>query len=353
MPAELVPADQLPSHGDGGEEDNVLRLVREWLFVGFKDNSRATYADSIGWPYTAAGEWRGFTSRRGISLLGWCYTRGVHPLSMDSLNMNAWVEDLNASDLSKRSKAGMVSTASSFYLWAFREGHVPVNPVSYVDRKKKGLNTSSDASPTRSLSQAEAHAMLRAADNDPVASVRLRTAALMALLLEVGPRVSEAVNATLADMSVQDGRRTLKATLKGDREHRYALPPSVCRRIDAYLEARTDMDRLPVKRGQVSASSAPLFATGTGKPMQRSEAYETVRRIAKVAGIDDPKSVHPHVARHSYVTEARRQGHATADIQAAMGHLFASTTDRYGTQILQLERSPAYGVADAFEGSED
>jgi integrase/recombinase XerD len=361
---DLVSPTGLPELHEGGGEDqqrwrHTLGLVGQWL-VEYSGNSRAAYADAIGWPYTAKGAWRGYGAvRHGLGWLAWCYANGVAIFDLTRMHALAWIDALNTSvhpdtgeGLSKRSRAHMVSAASSFYTWAMREGHTENNPVALVDRHKQGLRTSKDRSPTRSLSKGEAHALLQAADNDPVESVRLRSAALIALLLEVGPRVSEVCNATLADLFVQDGRRILRAELKGKKEHDYALPPSVCRRIDAYLAGRPDGDRLPSRRGQTSAATVPLFATATGKPMHRVEVHALVRRLARVAGLDHPESVHPHVARHTYVTEARRQGHATAAIQASVGHEFSSTTDRYGVHIINLEQSPAYGVAEAFETAE-
>lgn len=356
----VIAAAPLARSSDQDPWRDTLRLVGEWL-VEYTGNSRSTYADAIGWPYTTKGEWRGYGAvRQGLGWLAWCYTHGVHTFEAKRLHVLAWIEAINTSrnpntgePLSKRSRAHMVSTASSFYTWAMREGHTEMNPLALVDRKKQGLRTSKDKSPTRSLSKSEAHALIRTADADPVESVRLRSAALIAILFEVGPRVSEICNATIADMFVQDGSRVLRAELKGKKEHGYALPPPVCRRVDAYLASRVDIERLPARRGQTSATAIPLFATATGRPLHRTEVWTLIRRLAKLAGIDHPESIHPHVGRHTYVTEARRQGHQTAAIQASLGHEFASTTDRYGLHVINLEQSPAFGVAVAFEADED
>lgn len=356
--SELVPAETHPAHSpDASRWTEGLALVGQWL-AETSGNTRTTYADAIGFPYhPVTGSFRDTSLlRNGVTWLAWCARNGVHLLDAKRLHVLAWIETVNASrhpetgePLSKRSRAQMVSVASSFYTWAVHEGHTEINPVAAVNRKKQGLGTSKDKSPTRSLSKAEAHAVIKAADNDPVEAVRLRSTAIIALLFEVGPRVSEICNATLADMYVQDGRRVLHVELKGKKDHYFALPPSVCRRIDAYLASRKDMELLPARRGQVSASTTPLFATANGKPMHRAEVLALVKRIAKLSGIDRPESVHPHVGRHTYITEARRQGHATSAIKNSVGHEYESTTDRYGVHILNLENSPAYGVAEAFE----
>lgn len=375
---DLVPVEPLPvPNPDQDRWETALTLVGLWLGEA-SGNTRTTYADAIGWPFYlntvpdrkdkhgnivkaghSAGDLRGYRGMRyGATWLAWCLDEGVHLFDAKRAHVLNWLDDVEDAHhpdtdkpLTKRSKAAMLAAVSSFYIWAMREGHAEINPVALVNRAKKGLNTSKDKSPTRSLSKAEAHAVLTAADSDPVESVRLRSAAIVALML-IGPRVSEVCAATLADMFVQDGRRVLHVVLKGNKDHWFALPPEVCRRIDAYLASRKDVSRLPARRGQVSASTTPLFATETGGHMQRSEVWRLWERIARLSGIDDPGSVHPHVGRHTFVTEARRQGHATAAIQNSVGHEFASTTDRYGTHIMNLENSPAYGVAAAFEAGE-
>ncbi|HEY2763384.1 MAG TPA: tyrosine-type recombinase/integrase [Pseudonocardiaceae bacterium] len=353
---ELLPARPVPSPDDERWQEG-LHLIGQWL-AEYSGNSRTTYADAIGWPYrVTTGEWRGYRAvRQGFGWLAWCHRNGVHLFDAKRLHVLAWIDAAEASrdaetdePLSKRSRAQMVATASSFYVWAMHDGHTESNPVALIDRRKKGLQASNDPSTTRSLSKAEVRALIHAADNDPVEGVHARSSALIALLFLVGPRVSEVCGAMVGDMYVQDGRRVLRSELKGHKEHIFALPPQVCSRIDAYLASRSDLNRLPVRRGHASAAITPLFATATGKPMLRREVLALVKRIAALAGVDDPDSVHPHVGRHSFITEARRQGYAAESIQHAVGHQYGTTTARYGVHIINLERSPAYGVAAAFD----
>lgn len=358
MDAELVPAAVFD--GDEQRWTESVMLIGQWLMEG-RGHTRASYADAIGWPYRPSGQWRGYHStRHGLTWLGWCHTNGVHLFDAKRLHVLTWIGalELSRSDtgepLSRRSRAHMTSTASSFYRWAMHSGHCETNPVEFIDRRKQGLQVSRDPSPTRSLSPAEATAMVNAADRYPVESVRLRTSAIVALLFQVGPRVSEAIcNTTLADMYVQDGKRVLHVVQKGGRNHLYPLPPSVCRRIDGYLESRSDIDRLPARLGHTRASVTPLFVTATGKPIQRGDITALVRRVAKLAGLDNPHTVHAHVGRHTWITEARRQGHASDEIRAAVGHASTTTTDRYGKHVLALDRSPVWDVAAAFEPKSD
>jgi integrase/recombinase XerD len=350
-----VTADLLPVPAfDADQErwDAALRLVGEWL-MEHSGTTRVTYADSIGWPRIATGskrqgQWRGYTAREGLTWLGWCHSNGVHLFDAKRLHVLAWIDRCADTSLAKRSRIQMVSAASSFYTWAAQNGHTETNPIALISRKKKKLQVGQDPSPTRSLSEAEAKALIKAADNDPIKAVRLRTSAIMLLLFSVGCRVGEVCNATLGDMRVQDGDRVLHCEVKGGKRHDYALPPEVCQRLDAYLASRDDINRLPVRRGRESSAHTPLFATASGKPYNRREVLTLVKRIARLAGLDDPDGMHPHVGRHTYITEARRLNYGGDDIQHSVGHRDRATTDKYGTHILNLKKSPAYGVAARF-----
>lgn len=350
---DLVAVETLPS-ADAERWQTGLLLVGQWLREQGQA-TRAGYADSIGWPYTTTGTPRSYhATRHGVTWLAWCYDRGVHLLDASRDHVLAWVDEINGSrhpvtgePLSKRSKAHMVSAVSSFYTWSVEEGHVNASPVQF-NRAKKGLNTSRDRSPSRSLSETEAARMVTAADNDPIETVQARTAAIIAVVFITGIRASEVCTPTLADLRIQNGRRILHINVKGHKEHNVPLPPAVWERIDRYLRSRADCDRLPALVGRAGGRSVPLFTTSRGKPMNRREVLRLVKRVAVLAEIEHPESVYTHVGRHSVITELRRLKVADSDIQRIVGHAHVSTTQRYGEHILDMENTPLDQVAAAF-----
>lgn len=378
---DLVPAGATPVRPPTAERwERELGLVGAWLKEQ-SANTRAGYADAIGWPFYLtsvpdrqdkhdnvvkkghqAGDWRKTTElRNGLTWLAWCGHRGVHVLDADRQLVLDWVEAIATTPhpttgkvLAKRSRAQLVSAVSSFYGWCVEEGHREASPVQF-SRKKKGLNTSKDQSPTRSLSDAEVQAMVRAGDADPVPETAARTSAVIAMLFMMGLRVSELCNATLADMVILDGVRALHVVLKGKGDHWFPIPDPAARRLDAYLAGRGDVQRLPARPGDVNAGSPPLIATSTGNRMQRSEVFRLVKRIARLANaaepdvLKNPDTVPPHAARHSLVTAGRKAGFETSAIQAAIGHAYASTTDRYGLHVMNLRGSPVLAAAERFD----
>jgi integrase/recombinase XerD len=360
--AQLVTRDAAPVaepvSGDRARWGALLELVAEWL-AEHAGHSRTTYADAIGYPHhPVTGQPRDVSAlRNGVAFLPWCAAAGVHPLTdVKRIHVLAWIEALGITPhpvtdklLGKSTRAQMVSAVSSFFTWATQEGHVAANPVQ-VNRRKLKISTAGDTSPTRSLSRAEVAALQRAADTDRLQRQRLRSSAIIAVLFDVGLRVSELCTLTTADMGVMQGHRVLWLTLKGGRRHVVEMPAPVAERVDAYLASRSGLETRPVVRGQSGGSAAaPLFTTSTGKPLARSEVLRLVKRLAEAAGLDRPQEVHPHVARHSWITTARELGIEPSVIQEHVGHVDGKTTARYGKHALNVANSPARAVAAAYE----
>lgn len=85
--------------------------------------------------------------------------------------------------------------------------------------------------------------------------------------------------------------------------------------------------------------------TTTGKRWAASEAFPTVQRLARAAGIEG--QVSPHGLRHTHATLALDAGVPLRDLQDSMGHADPRTTRRYDRARARLERSSAYAVASA------
>lgn len=350
--SDLVLVEPSPS-ADDERWQGGLALVGAWLLEQ-SGNTRIAYADSIGWPYTPSGNPRKTPPRYGASWLGWCYRNHLDLFAARRLHVLAWIEAVDAArhpvkntPLETRSKAHMISAVSAFYTWAMQEGHTEVNPAALVNRKKKKMSASQEASPTRSLSVIEVAHLLDAADRDLVESVRLRSSAIMWLLFNVGLRVSELCNLNLSDRVVLDGDWALRVTLKGDRVHDEALPDAALERLERYLTSRHDIVKVPARRGDVSAD-VPMFVTNRGERMNRREVLRLVKRLAKAAGLRSPETVHPHVARHSFASEARRRDIEDSRLQNHFGHLQGATTARYGQHVANVANSPAHVVAASY-----
>jgi len=150
-----------------------------------------------------------------------------------------------------------------------------------------------------------------------------------------GLRVSEALGADVEDLTTERGHRVLRIKRKGGKTATVPLAPRTAEAVDAYVGDRT---------------IGPLFATTTGVRWHRSEAWRTLRRLAKVAVPEKAGSLHPHDLRHAFVTLSLDAGASLRDVQDAAGHADPRTTRRYDQARHNLDRHPTYALAGLIAG---
>ena len=318
--------ENLPAVLDDGPDDPLPPLVLGWIAGKRSVHTRQAYArDIAGW-------------------LGWCAEYGIDPLEATEPEYAGFARRLEASGCTLSTAARKMSVVSSWYKWLIRNGHAEKNPADYVDRPKVDRNRST----TPGLTKDQALAMLAAADYAR-GDQRLRTSALVAVLLFSGARVSEALAADVEDLGTDRGHRVLWVTRKGGERQPLGLPPPVTERLDAYLASRDDMSSLPALPGQPGAPRPRrvLFITGKGQPMLRREVWVLIRRLGKAAGLPPDLVAHlgPHAMRHAFATLYLDAGGSLRDLQDAMGHSDPATTRRYDRARYSLDRSPGYLLA--------
>jgi integrase/recombinase XerD len=272
-----------------------------------------------------------------------------HTLAAYTRNLTgycAWLDDLNLDLLTVRrvhvdgyrhtlsgaptTVARTLAALSSFYRYAMSEGVLDRNPVATVVRP----SVDADHSSTQGLNREQAKALLAVAHKDS-----LRSAALVNLLVFTGVRISEALNASTADYGHDAGHRTLNIRRKGGKTAKVAVPAPAVVALNTYLG--TSGADLVLGHSQ----SLPLFTTATGKPWNRSEAFRTVQRLARKAGIQG--QISPHSLRHTFATIALDSGTSLHALQDSMGHADPRTTRRYDRARNNLLKSAGYDVARA------
>ena len=154
-----------------------------------------------------------------------------------------------------------------------------------------------------------------------------------------GVRISEALQASTADYGHDAGHRTLNIRRKGGRCAKVAVPAPAVVALNSYLGT----DGADLVFGQ--PQSLPLFTTSTGRPWHRSEAFRTIQRLARRAGIEG--QISPHSLRHTFATIALDSGTSLHALQDSMGHADPRTTRRYDRARNNLLKSAGYDVARA------
>lgn len=308
-------------HGPHGDE--LGQATAAWL-AAKKPTTREAYARDLR-------AWGGF-----------CAERGVHVLTARKPDADLFGAALQegtagAPGLSATSAARRMAAVSSWYRYLVACGLHERNPFAAAERPR----VDRDYSATAWLDEAAARRIIEAAEAGTGAT-RLRDAAMVRLMLQLGVRVSEVCSLQVAALGATRGQRTVTVRGKGGKRIERALPPSAADALDAYLASRAA--RAGVDPG---ALSGPLFATGSGRAVDRGEVFRLVRRLARRAGLPQPDAVTPHALRHTFATIATERGADLDDLQDAMGHADPRTTRRYQRAARRLERDPAHLVAAA------
>ncbi len=222
------------------------------------------------------------------------------PLQAVTLHdLQTWRAGLTGSAATVRTHIDMVRSLFSF---ALKTGYIRLNPAAPL----KGPAVKNRVK-AKVISEREAIAIINAANSD-------RDAALLQCLYSSGARVSELCNLTWGDVVENpNGGATLLIFGKGGKNR------------EAHVSADTWRQLLSL-RGDV-ADDAPVFATRTGKPIDRRAVNRMIDRACDRAGVD--RAVSAHWFRHSHASHALERGAPVSAVQQQLGHSSLSTTTLY------------------------
>lgn len=205
----------------------------------------------------------------------------------------------------------LVTTLKTTSAWLADEEYIEVDLVSRVKRPRV---TSVARTP---FSQAEVRDLVNAALDTRSA---VRDIAMIHLLLDTGMRVGGLCSVLVEDVSLRDRRLVLR--LKGNREHVLYFGSSerrdggrTVRALKAYMGEREAIAR----RHEATRHQGRLFLGVDGWPLQESGVRETLKRLARTAGLNN---VIPHRFRHTFATWylVRHPGDETG-LRGILGHL--------------------------------
>ncbi len=293
------------------DADWVTRLVLGWLAAKRSQNTRAAYARDIG--ITPQGR-----TSRAASWLAWCHAEGVHPVTgVTGLHVIRYARQLDAAGLSAASAARKLAAVSGWYAWLVQRGHTTASPAAGVERPKGTSGTPAKPALTRD----QALALLHAADAAQ-GPQRARAAALVAVLLFTGARVSEVTSADVEDLGTDQGRPVLWVSRPVGRRQGLALPGPAASRIETYLASRAGLMATPGKPGQAgNGTRQVLFATRTGRRLFAADVGQILRRLATQAALPADLSGHlgPHAMRHTFAALYLEAGGSPATYRPRWG----------------------------------
>jgi integrase/recombinase XerD len=242
---------------------------------------------------------------------------------LDRRALEQLVRDLMGEGRSPRSVARAVACFRGFYRFLVVSGHRPDNPAVDV-RAPRAWKTL-----PKFLSTDEVDRLIASPDTSQPRGLRDR--ALIELFYATGLRVSEMVGLRQQDLNLESGYLT--CTGKGRKQRVVPIGDEASAWLTRYL--REGRPALLKRR-----ASTRLFVNARGgSGLTRVGFWKILKEYGRHAGL--PRSVSPHVLRHSFATHLLERGADLRAIQMMLGHSDLSTTQIY-THILDARLRAVY-----------
>jgi len=249
----------------------------------------------------------------------------VDLVDLDRHALEAFIRDQITAGLSPRSVAREVAAIRGFYRFLVLERRLEHSPADDLQPPRAW-----PALPTF-LSLEEVDALLAAPDvSTPLG---LRDRAMFELLYATGMRVSELVGVRAADLHLSE--HYLTCIGKGSKERLIPIGEQAAAWVTRYQR-----ESRPVLVSHAKAkASTRLFVNARGGSLSRIGFWKIMKRHGAVAGV--PRTLSPHVVRHSFATHLLERGADLRAIQMMLGHADLSTTQIY-THVLEARLRAVY-----------
>ena len=254
----------------------------------------------------------GSTSRRSVDRL-------------DRRALESFIREQMTRGLSPRSVAREVAAIRGFYRFLVLERRLEHSPADDLQPPRAW-----PALPTF-LSLEDVDALL--AQPDVSTSLGLRDRAMFELLYATGMRVSELVGVRGADLHLDE--HYLTCVGKGNKERLIPIGAQATDWVTRYQRR----GRPPLVAGAKGKASTRLFVNNRGGSLSRVGFWKILKRHGKAAGL--PRTLSPHVVRHSFATHLLDRGADLRAIQMMLGHADLSTTQIY-THVLEARLKAVY-----------
>jgi integrase/recombinase XerD len=247
---------------------------------------------------------------------------GMAPDALDRRTLERFVRRQISRGLSPRSVARSVAAIRGYYRFLVLDRRLASSPAD-------------DLHPPRAwpalpkfLSLEEVDTLI--AQPNVATPLGLRDRAMIELLYATGMRVSELVGVRTADLHLRE--RYLSCVGKGNKERLVPTGDQAIAWIERYQ--KTARPALLKRR-----TSPLLFLNVRGKPLSRVGFWKLLKRYGRRAKL--PRSLSPHVVRHSFATHLLERGADLRAIQMMLGHTDLSTTQIY-THVLEARLRSVY-----------
>jgi integrase/recombinase XerD len=259
------------------------------------------------------------------ALAAFAKTSGRSLESLDRQALEAFARRQRTGGLAPRSVARSIAAVRGFYRFLVLERRIEHSPADELQPPKAW-----PALP-HFLSLEEVDTLL--AQPDVSTPLGLRDRAMFDLLYATGMRVSELVGVRAADLHLDEGYLTCIG--KGNKERLIPIGEDAVHSVRRY----TREGRPSLVGDSKGRTSSRLFVNARGGPLSRVGFWKILKRHGAVAGL--PRTLSPHVIRHSFATHLLERGADLRAIQMMLGHADLSTTQIY-THVLEARLRTVY-----------
>jgi integrase/recombinase XerD len=229
-------------------------------------------------------------------------------VTMEQLTL--WLHWLSDEGFSAASQARKLSAVRMLCRYLVRERQRDDDPTELLRGPKHRRKL------PQTISPAEMGKLLAAPSGGDAYSLRDR--AMLELFYSSGLRISELCGLGLQQADLDNG--FVRVFGKGSKERVVPLGQQAAAAVRTYLES--GRPRLVKPR-----TGSELFLSERGRAISRKTLWVIVKKSAERAGL--PKSVKPHLLRHSFATHLLGGGADLRAIQEMLGHANIGTTQIY------------------------
>jgi integrase/recombinase XerD len=244
---------------------------------------------------------------------------------LDRKALDAFVQQQRTRGQSPRSVARAVAAVRGFYRFLVLDRRLERSPAEDLQPPPAW-----PALP-KFLSVEEVDTLL--AQPDTSRPLGLRDRALIELLYATGMRVSELVGVRAADLHLEE--QYLTCIGKGNKERLIPIGEQAATWIEQYQATA----RPRLTRASKGRATPHLFVNARGGPLSRVGFWKILKGYARQASL--PRTLSPHVVRHSFATHLLERGADLRAIQMMLGHADLSTTQIY-THVLEARLRVVY-----------
>jgi len=242
--------------------------------------------------------------------------------SLDRQALEAFVREQRSRGLAPRSVSRAVAAVRGFFRFLVLDRRLDHSPADDLRPPRAW-----PALPTF-LSIEEVDTLL--AQPDVTTTLGLRDRAMIELLYATGLRVSELVGVRIADLHLEE--HYLTCIGKGSKER---LVP-IGEQATDWIRKYSAQGRRELLKGRASPR---LFLNARGGALSRVGFWKILKQHARKANL--PRTLSPHVLRHSFATHLLERGADLRAIQLMLGHADLSTTQIY-THVLETRLRSVY-----------